>query len=1188
MPLSALKHGNSEDDNKVKSQSTVLHFESPQHFDHCEPKPDNRPLTSSKAKELAQWMTHVVLGIRGAVCEVATHTCCHGMTLKKFFGLFAFLVISCQLCLSSDVFQAGKVNITDTSQNSHGCQSVSFKTQFQGSGDIKVFVTLSHGNKHIKIQDPAALWVKSISTSGFKACVREAGSGSAGMSVINWLSFQGSHQGIKSGIVDFDEWTTRTQCKRVSIFDNQSNGFKNKPQVFISVQHKHTDRPYDSMNLWLEGVSKKEFYVCMRELMSFDGIHSDLKVHWFAYDVLPSNWNFTEEGKIHFAGNGAPLRKNYFAFCQDFKFENPFYEPPTVLISGSHKNTTSALWGNSEGPCNNAINVWIEEVSRSAFKVCVKDSRGLSKSHDPITVHYAIIGDLDPCINVTCDYYAVCKAFDTFDARCVCEENCPSYEEQVCSSSSTTFKNKCMFELDVCRLKSNHTVYHPGSCMGFPVQKGRIELKRDVSWAETACELVTFQPFSFYPDKEVHVQITTNHWNSTRRNFVHEATVSWVENVNYQNFRVCATAAGRNDRGTKEFATVDWMAYQGAPNGGVTGNTRIPEWWTGTKCIGISLPKDKFAATPIILATADHVTSAYKHDAASLWIENATSSTFHICLRELQNYDGLHEDILVNWMAFEEIHRPLFAESRKIDFPNNSSVSANYNGAFCKDVQFAKTYDKEPKVVITANHNSEGNNLKPKYISVTAWIEHIQTSEFRICLKELFADQHDPVTVSYVVLADVCKPGWFYFSGFCYSTSQSCKNWTEAQKACQLYNTSLITVKSQEENVYIQHRLNGDKGWIGLNDRDTEGTFVWAGNQLSNFTYWAPRQPNDFRLNEDCVHTLGVGHKFEWNDVDCKSCHNYTCSEDLDECTENNHDCSKNGICTNTQGSFNCHCAIGFRGDGWGCTDIDECSSGYGCPSNASCQNTYGSYTCTCDNGYTGDGITCRDVDECVLNNHNCDVNAKCTNTQGSFTCQCNITAHYYGNGTTCNLFRGLGNSSIVGRDSKKMFQLDSWLQSRLQSQSRSYWKLCYRASSHGWSSRTFHSRCDNLGKTVTIIEAHGYIFGGYTSSSWTWNSGYTYSSNAFIFSLKNYYGYGYFKKDIYYWRRSYATYSYYNYGPTFGSGHDIYVANNANSNYYSYFNDRSYHGSYSSDYVWTGNRNFRADEVEVYCEVTI
>ena len=35
-------------------------------------------------------------------------------------------------------------------------------------------------------------------------------------------------------------------------------------------------------------------------------------------------------------------------------------------------------------------------------------------------------------------------------------------------------------------------------------------------------------------------------------------------------------------------------------------------------------------------------------------------------------------------MAFEKIHRPLFAESKHVDFPNNDSVSTSYNGAFCK------------------------------------------------------------------------------------------------------------------------------------------------------------------------------------------------------------------------------------------------------------------------------------------------------------------------------------------------------------------------------------------------------------------------------------------------------------------------------------------------------------------------
>ena len=135
-------------------------------------------------------------------------------------------------------------------------------------------------------------------------------------------------------------------------------------------------------------------------------------------------------------------------------------------------------------------------------------------------------------------------------------------------------------------------------------------------------------------------------------------------------------------------------------------------------------------------------------------------------------------------------------------------------------------------------------------------------------------------TQNVLYIADVCKPGWSYFNGICYSTSHSCKNWTEAEKTCQAYSGNLITVRNQEENVYIQHRLNGARGWIGLNDRVIEGTFDWADNQTSNFSYWAKNQPNNFN-NEDCVHTLGVRHSFMWNDVNCGTCHNYTCSEGL-------------------------------------------------------------------------------------------------------------------------------------------------------------------------------------------------------------------------------------------------------------------------------------------------------------------
>lgn len=157
--------------------------------------------------------------------QIAPNAYIYIVRLNRFnpkISLVNTLTLLLTFPLLATAFQAGKVNITDTSQNNHGCQSVSFKTQFQGSSDVKVFASLSHGNTYVKVHDPAALWVKSVSTTGFEVCAREAGSGSREVSVINWLAFQGSHQGIESGTVDFDEWTTRTQCKRVSI-SNQSN-----------------------------------------------------------------------------------------------------------------------------------------------------------------------------------------------------------------------------------------------------------------------------------------------------------------------------------------------------------------------------------------------------------------------------------------------------------------------------------------------------------------------------------------------------------------------------------------------------------------------------------------------------------------------------------------------------------------------------------------------------------------------------------------------------------------------------------------------------------------------------------------------------------------------------------------------------------------------------------------------------
>jgi len=144
---------------------------------------------------------------------------------------------------------------------------------------------------------------------------------------------------------------------------------------------------------------------------------------------------------------------------------------------------------------------------------------------------------------------------------------------------------------------------------------------------------------------------------------------------------------------------------------------------------------------------------------------------------------------------------------------------------------------------------------------------------------------------------------------------------------CRQEDSVLVDVSSNEENVYLQHRHNGAKSWLGLNDRTIEGNFTWVDRGEGNFTAWAKNQPNNFR-GEDCAHALGVEYSYEWNDVQCSDCHQYTCKKDLNECDRKTNDCHQHASCTNERGSYSCKCNRGFIGDGFKCGLInkDSCS----------------------------------------------------------------------------------------------------------------------------------------------------------------------------------------------------------------------------------------------------------------------
>ena len=87
-------------------------------------------------------------------------------------------------------------------------------------------------------------------------------------------------------------------------------------------------------------------------------------------------------------------------------------------------------------------------------------------THKTTSKHSFCYADLNPCLDVHCPSFGVCKTFSAHEARCVCYEDCPSYHDPVCTANGTTYDNKCWHELNYCKGLENNLVYHPGSCEG--------------------------------------------------------------------------------------------------------------------------------------------------------------------------------------------------------------------------------------------------------------------------------------------------------------------------------------------------------------------------------------------------------------------------------------------------------------------------------------------------------------------------------------------------------------------------------------------------------------------------------------------------------------------------------------------------------------------------------------------------
>ena len=126
----------------------------------------------------------------------------------------------------------------------------------------------------------------------------------------------------------------------------------------------------------------------------------------------------------------------------------------------------------------------------------------------------------------------------------------------------------------------------------------------------------------------------------------------------------------------------------------------------------------------------------------------------------------------------------------------------------------------------------------------------------------------------------VCPDGWSKFDLSCYTLVYKKLTWSSAEGYCNELGGHLASVHSSEENDFIFGLVDKQKVWIGANDLNTEGVWVWSDGSAFDYRKWRSGEPNNMgKEGENCGHLKHHDdHSKDWNDIQCSHTLNFVCT----------------------------------------------------------------------------------------------------------------------------------------------------------------------------------------------------------------------------------------------------------------------------------------------------------------------
>ncbi|KAF1382913.1 hypothetical protein PFLUV_G00148760 [Perca fluviatilis] len=129
----------------------------------------------------------------------------------------------------------------------------------------------------------------------------------------------------------------------------------------------------------------------------------------------------------------------------------------------------------------------------------------------------------------------------------------------------------------------------------------------------------------------------------------------------------------------------------------------------------------------------------------------------------------------------------------------------------------------------------------------------------------------------------MCPAGWRMFSSSFYLLSAEKGSWEKGRQDCRERGADLVVIESSEEQTFLSEFIKKDTlYWIGLTDRDEEGTWKWVDGTPLTLKNWRTEQPDNGLGDpqwgeEDCAH-IGP-YTAEWNDMSCEKVMYWICEK---------------------------------------------------------------------------------------------------------------------------------------------------------------------------------------------------------------------------------------------------------------------------------------------------------------------